>query len=1327
MNRISSLKQRTAANKHRGNSSLQTTPPASDLEYGRYTDQDDPIDASVASDSHGSSDKNSTRSPPSSSLPNNHSNCASTVDSTGSTNHSSIFSKSDDGNDDRQDMMVKGGYVPSKNTLGLELVASPSLLRQVLTPPPCERVTDFPSGASSSTGGSWLRSKNSLGGEMTDPAEESFGRDADRGVVEDLGGDTQEEEEDNAEGDDDATDDIFDDDESEYSAMQTVAETVVSAKTKEAVGSDSLPQQRADVCDVEIAVVPMRQTLSMRSAKSSEGMEVDFHTVFDKDDDDDDKGEENSSIGQPFDEGNARIVASSKAAALMVTRSNQPTSCLKPSSFAGQRTNLPSPAVVQDRRVGRAARLAKFRKSFDKRHLDVVKIDLTTTNMKQKTRPAGGEVQQCFSSPVVSFAENLEETHPMDEVKNDLVTTSASEIRPDETLGHPSPTGVQEFFSVNDDDVNNSKKPHKGQEENSVDSGNSGPNSNLNNRLARNQEALKSIALARGSARDTRSKKSKDDDGNYSADELLKNDVPTPPDEVTTPPIVQSVSELEIPQFSPSLDGNASKEGNVNESFVSAGENAGCDSSHGENPQDQVDTAENPSIEVDTSALLEINTSLDSTSSKVKRFLPRLRLKTKGNSPTAVSKQPTNVPANISNGGRKRSIRSKFFRSKSSSKKEEKAQALDLAKVKDVDHSLALLSLSPQTISTEEESRKDSGQMPTPCSKETVQKWLEPPLPKEFVHKERENDEVLNRSITIDKSQLDSSVTAAAMKNFQASAVSKSGMDTSEVTETSFVSADDEVDPTATGENNQFSSLGNIKPASSFGARSSSTPSSKWPLHSASSLHSNRPTLASLEPLPTESKSRSTPSRARSMDTHNSAPLLNNSSITQSSGGKPQGNFDDIVLNNSSITQSSGGKPQGNFDGIADFTDWAVSDVRESLSEASVDNHTTTTDFRDELAQGQIQKMLRGFGNPRFVGAELSGECESGVEVEWTNCDMPQNEFLDESVEFDTTAISAELEHSLPRSKLENDVKGDDISWPSDVESCNQHDSIGDKRLDEDLPLQIVDDSQGSETDNNAIIAIEETSTKSGYTKSSSLHPRMLFRSRSKNNKTDHTKLQDEEETMSDFKHFVSSEKKRNSHSSKKGRRAHRNYKSIRDVKRNEEDDLRSIEDDSEEYSSEDYSSDDQEDVVATIATSLQKGFTGIVDMMETAFAFGAPDETADYESESSESEEEDDDDSYIQRKMARRRNKQRKLLQDARRRIRSSQRQDIAKPLSGERRRISKSSKSSRDVDGASIGSDEDHSPRVQRRKSSRRHQKTSGRGASSRRVESRHQDSRR
>lgn len=739
------------------------------LEHGRCTD------ASVAAESRGSSDKTPTRSRSSSSIPNNHSYCASTVDSTGSTNHSSIFSKSDDStrddrNDgDQRDVTVKGGYIPDKVTLGLELVASPSLLRQVLVPP-SESTTDFPSG--SSVGEDTKRSKISFWENHVKAGSDSV----------DNTGEDDREEEDDAEHECDTTDDIFDDDDSDYTAMQTVAETVVTTNTKQGVvASESLqPQDDDDDANYsEIGEIPfLKQSLSMRSAKSSEGMEVDdfFNTVWENDDDDnDDDREDNSSIGQPFDEGSAMIIASSKAEALMAAHSNPPPSCLKPYSFNGQRTNLPSPAIVQDRRVGRAGRLANLRKTFDKLHVDVTfsnaiseKKDFANAKARQKTGLAG-ETPPCFSAPVVSFAEYLEETHPMDEIKNDLSKDSA---HTDESPGHHSPTGVQEFFPLNDND--NHEHPGKGQEPNSIDSGASGPNMSLVKRLNRNREAWKCIALARGRANDGESKKNLDDDVIDCDDEMMKDADATPPEEVTAPLIVQSVSELDIPQFCPSMDVNASKEENVNDSFQSVyGHNES--ESNQDTSQDLDDAVQSPSMELDSSALLEVNTSLEATSSKIKRFLPRLRRKSKSNSTTAVVKQTTSVANN--NSGNKTSIRSKNFKSKSSSKKSEesrkkdetsnKVQALDFENVKDVDKSAASLSFSEQSAFTLKDSQKDSDQMSIPGNNEPVQKRNEPLLPNESIDNQDKKIEVPTPSILIKRTQSESSGKAAAIRDIR--------------------------------------------------------------------------------------------------------------------------------------------------------------------------------------------------------------------------------------------------------------------------------------------------------------------------------------------------------------------------------------------------------------------------------------------------------------------------------------------------------------------------------------------------------------------------------
>lgn len=280
--------------------------------------------------------------------------------------------------------------------------------------------------------------------------------------------------------------------------------------------------------------------------------------------------------------------------------------------------------------------------------------------------------------------------------------------------------------------------------------------------------------MARGRANDGESKKNLDDDVIDCDDEMMKDADATPPEEVTAPLIVQSVSELDIPQFCPSMDVNASKEENVNDSFQSVyGHNES--ESNQDTSQDLDDAVQSPSMELDSSALLEVNTSLEATSSKIKRFLPRLRRKSKSNSTTAVVKQTTSVANN--NSGNKTSIRSKIFKSKSSSKKSEesrkkdetsnKVQALDFENVKDVDKSAASLSFSEQSAFTLKDSQKDSDQMSIPGNNEPVQKRNEPLLPNESIDNQDKKIEVPTPSILIKRTQSESSGKAAAIRDIR--------------------------------------------------------------------------------------------------------------------------------------------------------------------------------------------------------------------------------------------------------------------------------------------------------------------------------------------------------------------------------------------------------------------------------------------------------------------------------------------------------------------------------------------------------------------------------
>jgi hypothetical protein len=414
------------------------------------------------------------------------------------------------------------------------------------------------------------------------------------------------------------------------------------------------------------------------------------------------------------------------------------------------------------------------------------------------------------------------------------------------------------------------------------------------------------------------------------------------------------------------------------------------------------------------------------------------------------------------------------------------------------------------------------------------------------------------------------------------------------------------------------------------------------------------------------------------MDTDDGAPLLGNGKRVASS--------------------SAGSQPSLN-----NFADFGAASIGMNDSQLAQDTSVDlkNSSFGEEMVNAQVQHMFPDFGSPHFVGGDISGETEHGVEVEWGVSVMGPNEFGDEGIALDTTAVVAELGRSLYEAKWDNNTKvaGDDISWPSEVVS--QQEATPAKAIsDEDAPLKVVDSSPCSTE--NKFNNIEEASTKSGGTRSSSLHPRKLFGRRSKDKRGQQKLEEEEEESVSGFKHFVA-EKKRSPHPADKR---------DRDVKaRRGKEDIRSLDEDSDDYSSDDYSSDDREDVVGVIATSLHKGFTGIVDMMENAFAFNKDEETVDYASESSESEEEDEDeDSYIQRKMARRRDKQRRLLHEARR---SSRRQQQLE----RRRRISQSARW-RINDNESVVSEEEHNRRG-KIKSSRRYA-SSGRASSRRRVES-------
>ena len=193
---------------------------------------------------------------------------------------------------EEKDGFIKGKYSPTRRTLGLELVASPDLLRD--------------------NDGRNINTHKKEGEE--DVFTNAHGRCS---PVSNNANDTK----DTPDAKDEA-DDIFDDDDDDYSAMETVAGTIASAKS-------------------------FRSTRSSKSMKSSEGEEVNPDTLYnyiphDADD---------MSDSQPSDEGRDVL---DQVQPYKLQRSQQQaasrTPCLKQSSFA---QSLPSPATIRDRRATR--------------------------------------------------------------------------------------------------------------------------------------------------------------------------------------------------------------------------------------------------------------------------------------------------------------------------------------------------------------------------------------------------------------------------------------------------------------------------------------------------------------------------------------------------------------------------------------------------------------------------------------------------------------------------------------------------------------------------------------------------------------------------------------------------------------------------------------------------------------------------------------------------------------------------------------------------------------------------------------------------------------
>ena len=156
-----------------------------------------------------------------------------------SETHSSIFSSKDNDKTSSSDL-VQGRYSPNKSTLGLELVESPSLLEQVLCPE-----------ENTSMGGSTVSSTRSFRMELEQAENlERYEEGIVARVTEDDGGIVEE------------GDDIFDDESTAYSAMGTVAQTILSVK--EMIQE---PETHPSLS--------LRPTYSMRSVKTAEGIEME--------------------------------------------------------------------------------------------------------------------------------------------------------------------------------------------------------------------------------------------------------------------------------------------------------------------------------------------------------------------------------------------------------------------------------------------------------------------------------------------------------------------------------------------------------------------------------------------------------------------------------------------------------------------------------------------------------------------------------------------------------------------------------------------------------------------------------------------------------------------------------------------------------------------------------------------------------------------------------------------------------------------------------------------------------------------------------------------
>lgn len=1090
--------------------------------------------------------------------------------------------------------------------------------------------------------------------------------------------------------------------------------------------------------------VTIRPTYSMRSVKTSEGTEVnhgDYLSHFQREILGDaatgggrGKIETNRSQLQPFDETvEAGALSNGDGANTTIGGSSSPSkptqSCLKPSSFSGEphstvaataaittTTKLVNPTTIQRNRSNRSGGSSsnsknlssKFRRMGNMNESSSSATALHSQNtIGKQTRnnsSGGGTTTKdsiaCFSAPVasVSFADDLEQNNhrPADETNpanyNNKINKS---ITDKESSRQFSPIAVDQFFAPEillDEDENGTSG--------GVGSGGGASNSNITNRLARNRQALKSIALAKGSAKHVRKKEQQaatlaaalargkttetameKNDKMESRDEGatspqttdglnkgVENDVnhatkgsdtaASPPlspmeQEGSTPAIIQSVSDLDIPQFSPSLEANHAAK------------------------QQRVDSPVDEGQEVDELTIL--NTSDTSMNSKKKRFLlPRLlggRNKGKDDG-SGTTKSPKRSKGK-ENGGigkstPKRSMRSKFFgnsKKKDQVKKEKvdtstaaeseggtesKVQAVsnndgetkalspaELEAIKEVEKYTAWLapSSTPSEIKEVEKYTAWLTAPPAASPSKTVQE--EPPqsltvsTPESATKQDMSTPSTGSIPLQERAPSMSAAVAAAAMQNLDDLSTIV-GIETSKADASTVVEKD--VVIRTMGDDDENPVVSKSKPISFFGARARST-STKASTNSKASKASTVSKASSSRSLLSRSPSRASLVEPSAMEiplqvtSKEAETLLDSSILVESPGGETQASNANAGFASTNNIECS---PDNSREG------------KKSIIGASTAN--------------ALKQMLPDFG---FVGADVSGEVEAGIEVEWGVSVMEKNEFGDKGIALDMTAVNAELEKNLSEPKWDNHSKAtDDFSWASIAaprqSTVERKPSIGSKSMD------VLSEAGASSTTDNRCISNEEGSTVSGATKPSLLHPIKLIKRRSRSrdsrkplkldDSNEETVFGKDEETVFSkdegtifSKDDVDSRKRHSSHPVQK--RRYLGYRS-----RKSKDDSRSIDDDSE-YSSSDYSSDDEdgerEDVVGTIATSLHKGLADIVDMMENAFAFNKDEETIVSASESSEGSEEgtlDDDESYIQRKIAQRRNKQRRLLQESRR-----------------------------------------------------------------------------